>query len=208
MTVQRSGVSWRTIAPLIAVFFVSVLYWNHHTTGTADGAVARAHFASLRMTDGAVAEALNVSIRQTSTSPPKVTLAVTNTMDKVVTVLKWDSPLDPLVLQLGHLSITPAGAAAPLVLPKVQVRRKMPPGPDALITIQPGATSENEVELREAIVSLEKLSGGADVSCNGTWAGIWASEAADISQESLTDIGTGEGVFKGKYQSPVAKLSL
>ncbi|ORY60063.1 uncharacterized protein BCR38DRAFT_412268 [Pseudomassariella vexata] len=143
---------------------------------------------------------LEISVRKASASPPKLAISVTNTHDQSLTVLKWDSPLDPLVIQLGHLKITPVGADGPLDIPIIQVRRIMPAGKDQLVTIEPGETKEHEIELKETIVPLDKLAGGARIVCEGEWTSVWQSKLEEVDKEALENLGMGNAL-RGSYES-------
>lgn len=69
------------------------------------------------MSDFSVANNLEVSLSQApSTGNPSLSVTVKNTHPSTpLTLLTWDSPLDPLALQLGLVSVTPAGAPGPLL---------------------------------------------------------------------------------------------
>ena len=151
---------------------------------------------------------LDISLSQTSTSPPKITVKVTNNNDGPATFLSYGSPLDKLALQLGLLSITPAGADSPLDLPIIQVRRVWPPTKDLLITIQAGGSDSNEIELKAPIITKEKVGSSAHVVLKGEWGAVWGKDKDDIDDSSLKDIGSSPDVSKGKYQSPELEISL
>ncbi|KAG6365609.1 hypothetical protein INS49_007220 [Diaporthe citri] len=106
------------------------------------------------MSDFSVAKNLEVSLsRAPATSTPSLWVSVKNTHPSTpVTLLKWDSPLDPLALQLGLVSVTPAGAPAPIDMPTIKVSRGMAPGPGSLVTLRPGESASSVVELRDMFV--------------------------------------------------------
>ncbi|KAL7623676.1 hypothetical protein AAE478_005228 [Parahypoxylon ruwenzoriense] len=164
------------------------------------------------MADSAdITSKLRVSVRQTGTSSsPKLALAVTNTNPGPVTILSWNSPLDPLALQLGLVSFTPAGSDAPVAIRTIQIRRQMPPGPGSLVTIGAGQTEERELELKEPVVPLEKLRGGAAVSvvCSGEWMAVWPFEAADIPRESLESAGASDDAARGSFKSEPVDIEI
>ncbi|KAH9896327.1 hypothetical protein F4778DRAFT_745970 [Xylariomycetidae sp. FL2044] len=156
--------------------------------------------ATPKMSDS-VPSKLKVTVRQTSTSPPKIAIGVTNTDSDPVTILTYNSPLDPLAVQLGLLTFTPESSENPIDIPTIQVRRKMPPGPESLVTIEPDQTQEQELELKAPVVPLDKLRGHVQVVCRGDWMSIWRSTAEDISESSLKDAGAGEDAFRGSFES-------
>ncbi|KAI1800733.1 hypothetical protein F4811DRAFT_537426 [Daldinia bambusicola] len=163
---------------------------------------------------------LKVSVRQvnntsssSSSSPPKLAIAVTNTYSSAVTILSWNSPLDPLALQLGLVSFSAAQAGsdddyAPIQIPTIQIRRKMPPETDALVTIGAGQTKEQVLELRDPIVPLDKLRGKVRVACAGEWMGVWLSEADAVPKASLEKAGASDDALRGPFQSEAVDMEL
>ncbi|KAI0598683.1 hypothetical protein F4775DRAFT_168259 [Biscogniauxia sp. FL1348] len=155
-----------------------------------------------------VIPSLKVAVRQVSSSPPTLAIGVTNTHSSPVTILSWNSPLDPLAVQLGLVSFTPAGSNSPVDIPTIMVRRKLPPGPESLVTIEPGETKEQVLELKERVVPLETLRGKVGVVCHGSWMGVWASKADDIAAESLDSLGISEDGSGGKFESEPVEIEL
>ncbi|KAI2465637.1 hypothetical protein F4781DRAFT_20002 [Annulohypoxylon bovei var. microspora] len=155
---------------------------------------------------------LKVSVRQVSARPAKLGVSVTNAHDGPVTILSWNSPLDPLALQLGVVSFVPAGSesdGSPIQIPTIQIRRRMPPGPESLVTIGAGQTREQELELKEPIVPLEKLRGRrVAVVCRGEWISVWPSEADAITKVSLENAGASDDAFRGDFQSEAVEIEL
>ncbi|KAI1108685.1 hypothetical protein F5Y14DRAFT_435489 [Nemania sp. NC0429] len=198
MVSQQSSRSRGRILAVIAVTTVLVVFWNIWSPVKP----ARANMSD------AVLSALKVSVRQASSSPPKLTVSVANTHSSPVTVFVWNSPLDPLALQLGLLSFTPEGKDSPIDIPTIQVRRLMPPGDDAFVTIEPGQTEEREVLLKNPLVPLDQLQGKVKVVCKGEWKGVWASKKEDISAESLRDPGADGAVLTGNFESAPADIQL
>ncbi|KAI1182544.1 hypothetical protein F5B17DRAFT_420008 [Nemania serpens] len=198
MVSQQSSRSQGRILAVVAVTVVLVVFWNIWLPVKQ---------ARVNMSD-AVLSALKVSVRQASSSPPKLTVSVTNTDSSPVTVFIWNSPLDPLALQLGLLSFTPEGKDSPIALPTIQVRRLMPPGDNAFVTIEPGQTEEREVLLKEPMVPLDQIQGKTKVVCKGEWKGVWASKKEDISAESLRDPGTDGTALTGNFESEPVDIEL
>ncbi|KAI0121181.1 hypothetical protein BJ170DRAFT_688271 [Xylariales sp. AK1849] len=148
---------------------------------------------------------LAISVRKSATNT--LTVSVTNHHDATLTLLRWKSPLDPLALQLGVFGFTPSDGGSALEIPTIQVRRKMPPGPDSLVTIEPGQTKEQELQLREPIVPLDKLKGEVTVSCQGRWTSVWQKRAEEISIEALDALDAGDEVLTGEFAITPVVLS-
>lgn len=134
---------------------------------------------------------LHVSLRQTSrSSPPAVTVTVTNNSSRPLTILTWESPLDELALQLGLLSITPEGASQPVDIPTVKVSRKLPPGERSLVSLAPGESAENEIVLREMVVPAELIKGKrsrVEMSCK--WSRVWLRARSELTEEQIRELG-------------------
>ncbi|KAJ8110427.1 hypothetical protein ONZ43_g5873 [Nemania bipapillata] len=205
MVSQQSSRSRGRVLAVVAAAVLLVVFWNIWSpfdTGAPSIAPQQ-----VDMSD-AVLSALKVSVRQTSSSPPKLTVGVTNTHSSPVTVFTWDSPLDPLAVQLGLLSFTPEGKDAPIDLPTIQVRRLMPPGDDAFVTIESGQTEEREVLLKRPMVPLDQLQGKVTVVCKGQWRSVWALKKEGISAESLRNAGADDTALKGNFESEEVDIEL
>ncbi|RYP42161.1 hypothetical protein DL767_000526 [Monosporascus sp. MG133] len=203
----------RTIAPLLALGLVLVYWISHSQNHQHYYYYILSYFAPFFSTAATMTDAtssLVVSARQTGTSsPPKVTFGVTNTSPRPVTVLSWDSPLDPLALQLGRVAVTPSGEGRPLDFPTVRVRRRMPAAPDDLVTIEPGETAESEVVLREALLPPARLGRRATVVCRGAWAAVWPGlRAADVGERARAELGADKDAVKGTYESEPLEIEV
>ncbi|KAK7702039.1 hypothetical protein SLS64_009900 [Diaporthe eres] len=167
------------------------------------------------MSDFSLANHLEISLSQASaTATPSLSVSVKNTHPStLLTMLKWDSPLDPLALQLGLASVTPAGASAPIDMPTIKVSRAMPPGADSLVTLQPGESASSVVELRDMFVPKDTWAQGkAKVSMKGRWAAVWPGLSKDELLEDLRKLsalgGGGDGVLTGEWESPTVGVEV
>ncbi|KAG7128187.1 putative secreted protein like [Verticillium longisporum] len=152
---------------------------------------------------------LAVDIRQTATSPPTLAVKVINNYDSPLTILTWESPLDPAAIALGLLSITPAGADKPLDLPIVQFRRVMPPEPDNLVTLQPGESRGQDLVLKEPAVPVGELGGKASIYIKGSWSSVWPTTADKLTPEELEKLQFGDSVLSGgEFKSDVIEVTV
>jgi hypothetical protein len=165
------------------------------------------------MPEFSLAKNLEISISQASASSaaPSLSISVKNTHPSTpVTLLKWDSPLDPLALQLGLISVTPAGASAPVDMPIINVRRAMPPGTDSLVVLQPGESVSSVVDLRDSFVPGETWDKGkAKVGMKGQWGAVWPGLTKDdllADPEKLSALGGGDGALTGEWESPTISV--
>ncbi|KAI0441041.1 hypothetical protein F4803DRAFT_524730 [Xylaria telfairii] len=205
MVPQQSSSRGRILAVLAAAV-VLIVFWNIWSPADAGVSSVTSQESRVDMSDQ-VLSALKVSVQQASSSPPKLKIGVTNTHSSPVTVFTWNSPLDPLAVQLGLLSFTPEGRDT-VNIPTIQVRRLMPPGDDAYVTIEPGQTEEREVLLKRPMVPLDELQGKVTVVCKGEWKAVWASKKEDISAESLKNTGADDAALKGTFSSEAVDIEL
>uniref|UniRef100_A0A8H7N2Z1 Uncharacterized protein n=1 Tax=Bionectria ochroleuca TaxID=29856 RepID=A0A8H7N2Z1_BIOOC len=137
---------------------------------------------------------------------PEIVATVTNDNAFPVSILKYEAPLDPLVLALGKLQITPAGADAPLDLPKIAVRRVWPPTRDQLVTLEPGESQQNPVQLREQVVPPSDLTGEVSIQLKGRWQAVWSKRKEDIDDSSLENPNVSPEVEHGEYATGKLKV--
>ncbi|KAJ4391042.1 hypothetical protein N0V93_004655 [Gnomoniopsis smithogilvyi] len=163
------------------------------------------------MADNSLLSNLVISVRLISSDPPTLGLTVKNENSVPVTIFTWDSPLDPLALSLGVLSITPVGSSTPFKIPEIKVSRKFPPGEDALVELGAGQSSkENELVLKEMLGAKElreRQVEKASVQCKGEWRAVWATSRKELDQESIERMGTDEKAASGKYQSDTFEVA-
>lgn len=182
------------------------LYQQRYTTHDAYTRLSRPGSTSTMAEDSLLSN-LKISIRQVSSSSPvSIAITVKNTNSHPVTILPWDSPLDPLALQLGAISVTPPGSSTPLDIPTIKVNRKLPAGDDFLVEIGAGETSpENVVELKEIFVGqkLRELQvKKALVKCKGQWRAVWAVPKKELSPETIEGMGVGDDTAaSGNFES-------
>ncbi|KAF9871887.1 hypothetical protein CkaCkLH20_10519 [Colletotrichum karsti] len=149
---------------------------------------------------------LQTTLSQSASDPPSVSVSVKNTSpDTTVTILKWESPLDPAALGLGQVSITPAGASEPIPAHAIKISRKMPPGAESLVTLRPGESADNVIELREPRVPGDVWKAGkAQVAMKGRWMAVWpglTTEELLQQPERLKSVGAGAGSLTGEWET-------
>ncbi|KAH8198799.1 hypothetical protein TruAng_007022 [Truncatella angustata] len=142
---------------------------------------------------------LAVSVRKSASHT--LTFSVTNNHDAPITILKWETPLDPLALKVGKVKLfAPADSNDALDFPTIQVRRKMPPGQDQLVTILPGDTKESSVELDVPFFPVDQLKGDVKITCQGRWVSAWQKTADEISPKELEELNAGDEALSGEYE--------
>ncbi|GAW25437.1 hypothetical protein SAMD00023353_0602580 [Rosellinia necatrix] len=135
-----------------------------------------------------------------------ISVSVTNAHPSMpVTILKWNSPLDPAALALGLVRVTPAGAAAPVDVRPVKISRAMPPSADALVTLLPGESATNSLDLSHPVVPGHIWdAGAARVRVAGRWMAVWPGlTKGDVLSDAgrLRSVGAGVGSLVGECES-------
>lgn len=154
-------------------------------------------------------EGLQLSLAQVpDASPTTIRITVTNTGSSPVTLLTYDSPLDPSALPLGLLSITPAGASAPLDLPVAHFRRIWPPTRSLLVALAPGESTYSDVFFRETVVTAEELGEKATVVVRGQWTAVWAKGIDEVSDAELNDPQGSAASFQGSFASEPLEVTV
>ncbi|KAJ2994448.1 hypothetical protein NUW58_g1557 [Xylaria curta] len=155
---------------------------------------------------------LQVKVTRSPISQPSISVSITNTHSSVpATILQWNSPLDPAALGLGLVHIIPAGTADPININAIKISRKMPPGADSLVTLFPGESATNIVELRDPIVPKDVWDAGpAKVRMTGRWMAVWpelTKENLLSDPQRLQSVGAGVGSLIGEWESDVIEVS-
>ncbi len=127
-------------------------------------------------------------------------VTVSNSSPSVTyTILRRDSPLDGLMLQLGLLSVIPAGTTEKLEVPRIMVNRIWPPLPEELVSLKPGENTDQEIfAFLEPIINMDDLKrkggGKATIQLSGKWSIVWIGACESWAEtEGLPRI---NGVFE------------
>ena len=192
---SNSNGSFLRICFFAIATFVLFTYWNRH------------QFTPAKMSTSDITSKLDVSLQQTSTTPPKITLKVTNKADTPVTLLTWNSPLDRLAIKLGLVTIT--GDGKKLDIPTIQVNRRMPPGEESLAEIAAGASKEETFELFSPLPPIDDVKGAKEIviKVEGMLRG-WPKKISDIPKSSLAGLGATDDGFNGEFATQELKLKI
>ena len=193
----------RVVAGLLVVLALFV-YSKSSEHPTTDGIMA-----SQRAEEVSPVPSLKVLLEQISTSsPPTMVITVTNTNMDPISILTYESALDRAALQLGLINITPFHADKPIDIARIAIRRVWPPTRDSLVTILPGESASNEIELNPMVVPPEDLGKRAKVLLKGTWQAVWPKCKEDISDSSLNDPIGSPDAFSGTFESNELEVSV
>ena len=135
----------------------------------------------------ATSPALQVVIAVTVPNPPvgdslNLQVTVRNIADHTITLLNWDSPLDPQAGKLGIFYITDTETGEITQGRTVSFSRMLPPTVESLVEIP----SHEEVENLVQIQGLDLVPGRTyEVEAKGKWKGVWDLPLSDVTGDML-----------------------
>ncbi|KAG8525688.1 uncharacterized protein KY384_000448 [Bacidia gigantensis] len=142
---------------------------------------------------------LHVSISAVTSSfqpdtPLQVNVRVQNNADHPVTILTWDSPLDPQAGLLGLFEMEDVATKQPVALATARFARQLPPSPDSFVEIKSHKDLNSSTTLPTIGLGLPPKS-EYKVEARGSWRAVWDGTKDEISRltlESMTGGSTGE----------------
>ncbi|KAI9038262.1 uncharacterized protein KD926_010918 [Aspergillus affinis] len=144
-------------------------------------------------------------ISLTSSPHPTTDLTITTTIHNPstspITVLKWNTPLDPRAGVLGVFDIHDEVENQSVPIDTVKFNRKLPPSEDDLVEI--AAESSVQVEVKLPPVTLHA---GREytVKAKGRWHGVWEGNKGEVGGAKLESLdGKAQG---GDFVSNVARV--
>lgn len=135
---------------------------------------------------------LLVTIQQTSTTPT-LNITVTNTNDKPVTFLEWNSPLNDRTLYQAQWNIIPENSTKRFNITRRRFRRPQLADLEKLaIELNPGESRSNEISFLEDkygfpsanVTWLRALGKRPRVSAQGYWYYVWMKPKAEFFEPS------------------------
>lgn len=146
------------------------------------------------------AKALQLSIDSVAPSyrpgeSVKLHVIVHNVAEQAVTILIWDSPLDPKASALGVFQVREVGSGRVISGDAVKFARKLPAGREAYIEIEARQQTETWVTLPPLPLKAGKKYA---VQTNGEWKGLWPQKIDVIGQDALDSLtGSSPSGFEG-----------
>ncbi|KPI38767.1 uncharacterized protein AB675_5780 [Cyphellophora attinorum] len=124
---------------------------------------------------------LEIASINTVDSIPKVQLVahVSNPSSETpITILRWNSVLDPQAGRLGTISLRNRNGGKALEVPSIMINRKMPPPKEEYIRIAPGGSTSNTITLALATSKLES-GGGYEALAEGQFMEVYHADAEE-----------------------------
>lgn len=131
-----------------------------------------------------------------------LTVSLTNTHPtRPLTLLPYDSPLDPTAFSTGALTLTRASSGEAIASPGLKLNRVFPPPKEDLVEVPAGESVARAVEykvpwLGDVLEESEKVV----VSGKGVWKGIWRKKAEFVTDGELKGETEAEEVAKWEVE--------
>ncbi|EEH39929.1 hypothetical protein PAAG_02118 [Paracoccidioides lutzii Pb01] len=125
------------------------------------------------------------STTEATTDPIQLSVAIRNNIpNQAITLLKWNTPLDPQANVLGIFEVREAESGKLVTSLIVKISRKLPPTQDDLVEIPANGVKETQVTLKPM-----SLDHGAQykVSAKGRWQAVWAGGVDDVTADQLAE---------------------
>ena len=136
------------------------------------------------------AKALQLEIEPVASSyqsgePVLLHVIVHNPGEEAVTILLWDSPLDPSAGKLGVFHAREVGTKRSISGDVVKLPRKTPAGREAYIEIEARQQTETWISLPALPLEAGKK---YVIQANGQWKGLWPQKIQVIGQDALNNL--------------------
>ncbi|KAF1981614.1 hypothetical protein K402DRAFT_398372 [Aulographum hederae CBS 113979] len=192
----------RAISLAVVTFVIVVVIYNY-----SGGGIDLVKMAKL--TEGKTTVSyLQVEIKQTLHSPPTITATITNDHPTdTLTILRWDTPLDPQALALGIFQVTDTATGQPVHSVNLMINRLLPASEDDLIELAPGSEQTAEFILKPPYIDLQ-AGRHYKIRVKGEWKAIWGIKKDDIAQKALEELGGHEDAITGSYESDSIALEV
>ncbi|OAS99628.1 hypothetical protein, variant 1 [Blastomyces dermatitidis ER-3] len=134
--------------------------------------------------------------------PLELTVSVhNNNPNQAVTLLKWNTPLDPQANVLGVFEVREAECGTPVDSLVAKISRKLPPTPEDLVEIPANGVKEVQVTLRPMGFSAGHQ---YKISAKGRWQALWAAGLDDVIATDSVNMAC---ATSGNFESNVVMVS-
>lgn len=147
--------------------------------------------------------ASQVSNFQASSSLPiPIKISVQNHAQAPVTLLTWNSPLDPQAGVLGVFEVYDTGSGQGIPIDTIKVSRKLPATSEYLVEIPAGQAIDRTVKLPP----FECEEGHEySIRAQGIWHAVWEMPLTDVKGSHLADL---TGATREEFQSNFAHVKI
>jgi len=137
---------------------------------------------------------LRIVLSQASNNPLTIRASIHNDGKSTLTVLPWDTPVDPQAHHLGVFQITNADSGEKVQFPRIMINHKVPVDRSQLVQIEVGKEVSQEVSFEGPRSPIKKGS-RYSVQAKGKWRAVWVSSADGVAEEDLGKLGAAENAM-------------
>ncbi|KAE8154487.1 hypothetical protein BDV25DRAFT_135921 [Aspergillus avenaceus] len=138
--------------------------------------------------------------RSSSGTSISVNASIHNASNQPVTILKWNTPLDPKAAILGVFEVQDQTDGQAVPLDTIKFSRKLPPSADDLLEISPRSSVNTVVKLPPmALPSSHEFS----VRAHGRWHAVWETPVSSVSDAKLEQLSDAK---RGDFESNVVQF--
>ncbi|KAJ4351296.1 uncharacterized protein N0V89_006635 [Didymosphaeria variabile] len=128
---------------------------------------------------------LEFKLSQISRNPPSLLVTLKNNNPSTpLTLLKWNTPMDPSAANLGLFKLIDEETGNEIPTDGLKVNRKMPPSEEDLVTVAPGTEEAHEVVMNKPWLP-EKKPATYKVSMSGKFFAVWDKYGGDLQTSDL-----------------------
>ncbi|OQO05077.1 hypothetical protein B0A48_08097 [Cryoendolithus antarcticus] len=137
----------------------------------------------IKMNDSPSIVPLEVTLVPGST-PSTLQVRIHNTdLERTISFLTWDTPLDPSAINTGVLSLVNANTGETIPGPDMKINRLLPPPRKDLVELVPGASTGRDLALKSPWIPTDGTR--CTVRMQGTWRAVWAKPAVQVTDLEL-----------------------
>lgn len=143
-----------------------------------------------------------ISLSSSPTPDLSISATVHNPSSTPLTVLRWNTPLDPRAGVLGVFEIHDELENQTVPIDTIKFNRKLPPSEEDLVEIAPESSVQVDVQLPPL-----KLQAGREytVKARGRWHGAWEGGKGDVKVDGLHSL---DKVERGEFSSNVERVTV
>jgi hypothetical protein len=139
-------------------------------------------------------------------SPPILRVTITNLHPSTsLTLLSWDTPLDPYGLESGAFEITERDSKTRILNVGPKTRHNGPPKRDAFIELEPQHAVTKDITLEGPKLPFQK-GREYDIQARGHWKVVWHASVEDVGEKALKLSAGATGIMSWEYESNVVTV--
>ena len=139
-----------------------------------------------------------------SNTPLEIDVSIRNNAQHPVTILTWDSPLDPKAGLLGIFELVNLETKESVPLATARLARELPPSSDSFVEIKGQKDYKSSTTLPTVDLGLPDDT-EYRIEVKGSWRSVWNGTKAEIGREALESV---TGGTAGEYNSNEIRVKI